>query len=467
MSTRPKPRPKPRPRPPKVHQTPPPSSPPTSSPTSSRPPQNTSTDDYEDNLFTRNAGRARWRKLEALERAKDLEQAKHSRESGSENGEDSDSSPPAAKRKKGSAPKNKNTIGFDWARKLSSEILISSDEEEDPILQNIENSKSSTKRPQRGADRDAKRGRSRSRSITPPPPVSAECAALMRARVKKYINPKPRTPSPALSADESVDSITLDPELAKIAREVQSERRRQQSMGPESRGGTPLQEGGPENVILKIKWVPHPLDDAALPQAWTFRVKRHDAFKQLYEEVAEQASILCDELIITLDGKRVFPFASPHGLDIWAEADLEASKVSTYDYIRSQRHLSPSTMEAGSSAAFLQTPLSTIAESQPSQFSEIGDDGQKFKLIVRSTATKDDVSLTVRPTTKCGAIVKAYLKAMGLTQDYPGDPPMKKGGRGEKDRVPAVQVDGDTLGPNVEIGGADLEDGDQIDIVGL
>lgn len=204
----------------------------------------------------------------------------------------------------------------------------------------------------------------------------------------------------------------------------------------------------------------------------------------MYEEVAEQASILCDELIITLDGKRVFPFASPHGLDIWAEADLgkctnfrfttleqtisaEASKVSTYDYIRSQRHLSPSTMEAGSSAAFLQTPLSTIAESQPSQFSEIGDDGQKFKLIVRSTATKDDVSLTVRPTTKCGAIVKAYLKAMGLTQDYPGDPPMKKGGRGEKDRVPAVQVDGDTLGPNVEIGGADLEDGDQIDIVGL
>lgn len=97
---------------------------------------------------------------------------------------------------------------------------------------------------------------------------------LAHLYLRKYINPKPRTPSPALSADESVDSITLDPELAKIAREVQSERRRQQSMGPESRGGTPLQEGGPENVILKIKWVPHPLDDAALPQAWTFRVKR-------------------------------------------------------------------------------------------------------------------------------------------------------------------------------------------------
>ena len=104
----------------------------------------------------------------------------------------------------------------------------------------------------------------------------------------------------------------------------------------------------------------------------------------------------------------------------------------------------------------------------PSQ--DQGGESQTFKLIVRSERTKDkDIALTVRPTTKCGAIVRAFLKKAGLEAEYPeGGAPTKGRGRGKAAaKVPALSVDGDRMDAETEIGEADLEDGDQVDVVGL
>ena len=68
----------------------------------------------------------------------------------------------------------------------------------------------------------------------------------------------------------------------------------------------------------------------------------------------------------------------------------------------------------------------------------------------------------MRQTTKCSAILKAYLKKAGLASKYPS-----ASKKTSKTKGPALAVDGDRLNPNDEIGTADLEDGDQVEVVGL
>jgi hypothetical protein len=87
--------------------------------------------------------------------------------------------------------------------------------------------------------------------------------------------------------------------------------------------------------------------------------------------------------------------------------------------------------------------------------------GEKFKLILRSAITTKDITLTVRPTTTCGAIVNAFLNSAGLTSRYP-NVARKKGAAG-----PVLQIDGDKMKPSDAIGDAGLEDGDCVDVVGL
>lgn len=81
--------------------------------------------------------------------------------------------------------------------------------------------------------------------------------------------------------------------------------------------------------------------------------------------------------------------------------------------------------------------------------------------MLRSAATEDSVNLTVRSTTTCGAIIKAFLKAAGLSDRYPVPP--SKG----KQITPQLMVDGDKMTDDMEIGEADLDDGDLVEVVGL
>lgn len=123
--------------------------------------------------------------------------------------------------------------------------------------------------------------------------------------------------------------------------------------------------------------------------------------------------------------------------------------------------------------------LESDAESQAAE-SDAGnddDDDDKFKLILRSAQTGDkDITLTVRPTTKCGAILRAFLKKAGLADrsEYKevfagagAGGTGKSKGKGAKGKDPRLCVDGDKMDNRAEIGDADLEDGDMVEVVGL
>jgi hypothetical protein len=146
----------------------------------------------------------------------------------------------------------------------------------------------------------------------------------------------------------------------------------------------------------------------------------------------------------------------------------------THDYIRTHKHqrsLSPSPDRTG------QGPNGTAASRSGTQdLSDTSDaedpdsiDSLKFKLTLRSALTSKDITLTVRPTTTCGAIVKAFLKSAGLSDRYPGlgQTPKRGGMTMEKGKGPMLCLDGDKLDSASEIGDADLEDGDLVEVVGL
>ncbi len=101
----------------------------------------------------------------------------------------------------------------------------------------------------------------------------------------------------------------------------------------------------------------------------------------------------------------------------------------------------------------------------------------KFKIVLQSSLTQDKhITLTVRPRTKCGAIVKAFLKKAGVTEQYPHvfqdtaskAAPNKRGKKSQaKQKDPRICIDGEKMSNDTEIGDADLEDGDMVEVVGL
>lgn len=94
-----------------------------------------------------------------------------------------------------------------------------------------------------------------------------------------------------------------------------------------------------------------------------------------------------------------------------------------------------------------------------------------FRLTLRSMKTPKGVVLTVRPQTKCGAILKAYLRKAGLAHEYLEYDAGRSRNRGRRSVIiasgPRLVVDGDKLDNEVEIREADVEDGDIIEVTGL
>ena len=183
----------------------------------------------------------------------------------------------------------------------------------------------------------------------------------------------------------------------------------------------------------------------------------------------------------------VFPVSSPRTLKIWKEATLgesyvclrhrflpepyptEAYEQHVYDYINSNRQRSlsvePTTGPGASTSTFTSklvdvgeeeeptfVPSRSQSETQRATRSESPSKADAFKLRVRWKS--DTVSLSVRPTTQCKRIVAAALKKMGKA----GSDPNEKG---------RIEVDGEALEPDAEIGEAELEADDLVDIVGL
>jgi hypothetical protein len=83
---------------------------------------------------------------------------------------------------------------------------------------------------------------------------------------------------------------------------------------------------------------------------------------------------------------------------------------------------------------------------------ESASGGKKFKLTLRSEGGKN-VIVTVRPTTKCEAIVREFVKRAGLASPTTHGEPRY-----------SLVVDGEKLSPQSEIGEADLEDGDLVEV---
>ncbi|KAI0747372.1 hypothetical protein C8Q74DRAFT_1369329 [Fomes fomentarius] len=482
-TTRPKPRPRPRARAPAAASVdtdvPPSSSPgPSSAGTSYTQAQKTThvlpTIEDEDALFLRNKTRSAqdWKRISKLNEEKESRKRKSSSSDSSDEENHGGSSPKSRTRKKRGPSQKKNAAAPDWT-KGKSEIIISSDSDSDDLIPNKARKKGANGT--KGTSLQPKDKRARSRSITPPPALPQYAIQRAREAVQLLVGDAPRSPSPTDVLDESTNAIELDPELASIARRVQSE----------AHDGTHT-VGGPQDVKIRIAWKPHPMNPSGRPETWDITQKRHDNLHPLFSQVADLASIRVENLVVCYEGKRVFPSSTPHSIGIWAEAELEALEKTTYQYLQEYKRIrSPSVAPAAGHIGG--DALRRSPSHARSQSIELSDDDSKggaasahvqneddkefntFHLFVRSARTPKDISLLVRPSTKCGAIVRAFLQKAGLAAEYVNAAPATGRGRGKAAavKVPALSVDGDRMDPETEIGEADLEDGDQVEVVGL
>ncbi|KAG6905474.1 hypothetical protein DXG01_002491 [Tephrocybe rancida] len=387
---------------------------------------------------------------------------------------DSDSDDGNATPKRKRAKRRQGTTSS-WQNKKSLTRLLSEEIPSDDSDDGVEViGTSTTPRASQAAKR--KRPRSRSRSITPPPELPHQQVQHMRALVEQTLNTAPQPTSRDDDDDEEEDdAVFMNPEFAQLAKSARS---RAHPQGPVS---SPVPEGV-DTVQISVKWKPHPQNPGGKEDVWVFKMNREDNFRELFEATAEEASIRTENLILTYEGKHMGGgrFGQVSVLDFAADRLLTLNPVgcdkATHDYLRAN----PVVAAPSFNVAVEEIPSDTDAPS-PSQDQGNDDkeqdsdaEGGTFKLILRSSAAAKDITLTVRPTTKCGAIVKAYLKKAGLADQYPalfaeggGAKKVGKGKKAQPEKDPRLCVDGEKLGNDVEISEADLEDGDMVEVMGL
>ncbi|KAK2465372.1 hypothetical protein APHAL10511_002726 [Amanita phalloides] len=332
--------------------------------------------------------------------------------------------------------------------------------------------------------KDIRKERSRSRSLTPPPLVPIQEIQKARNLVRQALENVPRPLSPdLLYADDLTDNIILSSELASLAKSVAL-----QSLKGDLRY-TAQSVSQQDTVQITVKWQPHPRDPSGVVKVSAYRMNREESFRDLFDAAADDMSVLLQSLVMTYNGKRLFSSASPRALDIWGETEFVACDKATYAYLQANnfaRESSPR-IERPRQARAEAIEINSDDDSGPSAYSSPpppqrqtheseaeSEDDDKFKIVLQSSVTQGKhITLTVRPTTKCGAIVKAFLKKAGLTDQYPHvfqDKPAPNK-RGRKSQVsqkdPKICVDGDKMSNDTEIGDADLEDGDMVEVVGL
>ncbi|KAG6853057.1 hypothetical protein C0991_007201 [Blastosporella zonata] len=377
---------------------------------------------------------------------------------------DSDEGNATPKRKK---PRKRQQTDSPWQNKKSltrllSEDIPSSDSDDGVEIVGTSTTPNASKR---------KRSRSRSHSLTPPPELPRQQVQTMRALVEQTLNtaPIPATASRDDYDDDYDDTVFMNPELARLAKSVKS---RPQSQAPFA---SPAPEGM-DTVLISVKWKPHPRNLNGREDTWVFKMNRDDNFRDLFEATAEEASILVDNLILSYQGKRIYASVTPMALQIRGEADLVGCDKTTHEFLRANPLVAAPAFDVEEIPSDTDAPSPLQDQSDDAKEQESNAEGETFKLTVRSSVATKDITLTVRPTTKCGAIVKAYLKKAGVADQYPSlfteeGAPAKKGGKGKKaaqpEKDPRLCVDGDRMDNDAEIGEADLEDGDMVEIVGL
>ncbi|KAH7873256.1 uncharacterized protein C8R40DRAFT_1050747, partial [Lentinula edodes] len=321
--------------------------------------------------------------------------------------------------------------------------------------------------------------RGRSKSITPPPAIPQYQLDHAKEVVRNTLGGD-RQSSPDIEDDfEEEDSFVYDPQLAKIAQNVKSQSK---LLGHTSSSAEP--NGGNDTVNITVRWEPHPLNEHGKRDTWGFKLDRTDNFSELFESVAEEANVLADKLVMAYRGNRFFSSVTPQTLNIWSDAEFVACDLPTYEY---KRKVAAEQLRSEAAAKANKTttdPPSNIIEidsdEEDDKIAPAGDDQDedKFKLVFRSALTSKDITLNVRSTTKCGAIVNAFLKKAGLMEKYPalsadGSSLQKKTKSRRSvvgstiNKVPKLSIDGDKVGNDIEIGDYDLEEGDMVEVVDL
>lgn len=187
------------------------------------------------------------------------------------------------------------------------------------------------------------------------------------------------------------------------------------------------------------------------------------------------------DIVLTLKGHRIYPSVSPGALGIWSNGEfgtlsliismipnnmlVDACLGETYEILKDNHLHAPS----GSRATTVESDESG-GSSDAGSIGGVAED--TFKLTLRSVKTPKGIVLTVRPQTRCGAIVKAYLRKAGFANDHlEHDAGTRTRNRGKRSIIipsgPRLVVDGDKFDNEVEIREADVEDGDIVEVIGL
>lgn len=157
---------------------------------------------------------------------------------------------------------------------------------------------------------------------------------------------------------------------------------------------------------------------------------------------------------------------SSHHIPPEVHCITEGCDKTTYEHLRNHHRATPELDSSNVSPSGAASPAAH-SEAPSEAGSEDDEDEDKLKLTFRSAATKD-ITLTVRPTTKCSVILKAFLKRAGLSDRYSSLPTERgKKGKASVSLGPGLMVDGERLGLDMEISVAELEDGDLVEVVGL
>ncbi|KAF8517405.1 hypothetical protein BU17DRAFT_91861 [Hysterangium stoloniferum] len=304
------------------------------------------------------------------------------------------------------------------------------------------------------------RPRSRSRSLTPPPELTETERLRTQLAIQKVLQNEheellPRRNSPPIEiddADEDDEGENLDPVLRRIEQRV---RNRQNDDGQVCVANSIM---GTAIVIVRVTWVPHPEDDMTRDrsiQGWTFSIGRNESLKVLSSQISDRARILTKDLVLMRERKQLFTSITPHGLQVWDKVDLEACTRTTYEALQMRHARSPTPAQGVADAPNYDREGSPNL-SEASAGADNTD--MKFKIVLRASG-KNNITLTVRPSTTCGKIIRAYLTIL-----------IKQGGTALSPRKSSqvrLCVDGEKQHPDTPISDCDLEDGDMVEVVGL
>ncbi|KAJ4482294.1 hypothetical protein J3R30DRAFT_2152541 [Lentinula aciculospora] len=461
-----------------------------------------------DEMFMRNYGRGKdgWAKLRKNGKETDVKKKNTSIVVNSDSDNSDTRKPSSSKRRKENngplkLPRWQTDKNF---AHLLSQDLSDSDGDSDGSVTSRDGATLNDNKLKRKRTDGPKRGRSK--SITPPPAIPQHQLDHARELVRKALGGSRQSSPEVDDSLEEEDIFIYDPQLAKIAKNVKSQ---SNFTGHTSSSVEP--GGGNDSVNISVKWEPHPLNEHGKRQTWGFKLDRIDNFSDLFQSVAEEANVLADKLVMTYRGNRFFSSVTPQTLHIWSDVEFIACDLPTYDYKRKMAaeqlcsEAAANTIklaelkdpdsriieidsdeDGGESSGFtyndrdgLDASIVSQTEAPPAAGGD-DEDEDKFKLVLRSASTSTDITLNVRSTTKCGAIVKAFLKKAGLAEKYPAlfdgaaaESSLQKKTKsrinvaGTTSKMPMLSIDGDKVGNDEEIGEYDLEEGDMVDVVGL